>query len=54
MTLRKPPVSEDGFTTIFRRWRRDPRTGRMLDAHRYGLAAWPIRIRVSPDQLKLF
>jgi hypothetical protein len=30
---------------IFRRFRRDPRTGALLDAHKYGLRAWPIHIR---------
>jgi len=29
---------------IFRRFRRD-RSGKVLDAHRYGLKAWPIRLR---------
>lgn len=29
---------------IFRRFRRD-RAGRVLDAWKYGLRAWPIRIR---------
>jgi hypothetical protein len=31
---------------IFRRYRRDPRTGKLLDARKYGLRAWPIRILV--------
>jgi hypothetical protein len=30
---------------IFRRYRRDPRTGAILDARAYGLKAWPIRVR---------
>jgi hypothetical protein len=30
---------------IFRRYRRDPRTGATLDAHQFGLKAWPIHIR---------
>jgi hypothetical protein len=29
---------------IFRRYRRDPRTGVLLDAWRYGLKAWPIPV----------
>ena len=29
---------------IFRRYRTDPRTGRVLDARHYGLRAWPIWI----------
>jgi hypothetical protein len=31
---------------IFRRYRRT-RDGRVMDAHKYGLKAWPIRIRRS-------
>lgn len=29
---------------IFRRYRRDPRTGKVLDARHYGLKAWPIEV----------
>lgn len=32
------------YVFIFRRYRRD-RSGKVLDAHAYGLRAWPIRIR---------
>lgn len=28
---------------IFRRFRRTPK-GKLLDAHKYGLKAWPIRV----------
>lgn len=53
--MKKPTRTvDDGTTVIFRRWRRDPRTGRMLDARHYGLAAWPIRVPVNPAQGKLF
>jgi hypothetical protein len=30
---------------IFRRYRRDPKTGVVLDARRFGKRAWPIRLR---------
>lgn len=41
----------EGLKLIFRRFRRDPRTGAVLDAWKYGIKAWPIWI---PDlQLKL-
>lgn len=33
------------YVTIYRRFRTDPRTGKQLDAHAYGLKAWPIRVR---------
>lgn len=29
----------------FCRYRRDPRTGKIYDAHDYGYVAWPIPIR---------
>lgn len=35
---------KDDGPVIFRRYRR-VRGGRVLDAHKYGLKAWPIRIR---------
>ena len=35
----------DDEEIIFARFRRDPRTGKVLDAYRYGIKAWPIRIR---------
>lgn len=53
--MKKPPrPPDDGTTVIFRRWRRDRRTGRMFDARHYGLAAWPIRVPKDPAQGKLF
>lgn len=38
----RPARTED---VIFVRKRRDPRTGKILDARDYGYRAWPIRIR---------
>lgn len=35
-----PPRKSGGL--VFRRYRRDPRTGRILDAWAYGLKAWPM------------
>jgi hypothetical protein len=32
-------------TLIFRRFRTDKRTGKVLDAYKYGLRAWPICIQ---------
>ena len=29
---------------IFRRFRRNQKTGELMDARRYGLKAWPIRV----------
>ncbi len=34
----------DEYVVIFRRYRRT-RDGRVLDARKYGLRAWPIRVR---------
>ena len=33
---------------IYRAWRRDPRTGKILWAKHYGLRAWRIPIRRRP------
>lgn len=38
----------DSGEYVFRRFRRDPRTGRVLDARWYGLKAW--KIPVKPDR----
>lgn len=27
---------------VFRRYRKDPRSGKILDAYKYGFKAWPI------------
>ena len=35
----KPPP---GYKVIFRPWRTDPKTGKKLFAHAFGLKAWPI------------
>src|SRR5690606_2007529 len=40
--MRRP--QEDDYVVIFRRYRRT-RDGRLLDARKYGLQAWPIRVR---------
>lgn len=45
MRKRKAPSKDDPYEIIFRRFRRDPKSGRVMDARCYGLAAWPIRIR---------
>lgn len=47
--MSKPTCSKlpPGYTLVFRRWRRDPRTGAWMDAHRFGHRAWPIWVRVS-------
>jgi hypothetical protein len=34
-------------SVIYLRYRRDPRTGRVLDAREYGHKAWPIRITLG-------
>lgn len=36
-------TNDDEFDVIFRRFRRTP-AGQVLDAHRYGLRAWPIKV----------
>lgn len=38
----------DEFDIIWRRFRRDPRTNSVLDAYKFGLKAWPIKIRRKP------
>lgn len=35
--------NDDGESVIFRRFRTLP-NGKVLDAHAYGLRAWPIRV----------
>lgn len=46
-TKKYHPKQRKGFRLIFRRYRRAPRTGELLDAYRYGLRAWPIWV---PDE----
>jgi len=41
----KPQPAQSG-NVIFRRYRRT-RNGKVLDAHEYGIEAWPIRIRAK-------
>ena len=43
-------TSED-VTVIFRRYRRT-KDGKVLDARKYGLKAWPIRIRTKPRKTR--
>jgi len=35
---------------VFRRYRKNPKTGEPMDAHRYGIKAWPMRI---PHELRI-
>jgi hypothetical protein len=42
--MKTPRHNGDGV--IFRRFRR-ARSGAVLDAHKYGLRAWPIRVRTK-------
>lgn len=44
---------DDDCIVIFRRFRKDPRSGRLLDARKYGLKAWPIRIPRNQLELPL-
>lgn len=46
MSKRKLPPPPPGMKYIFRPWRRDPDTGRMLYARAYGFRAWPILVPV--------
>ena len=41
---RQKATDDDGYIVIFRRYRH-VKGGRVLDAHDYGLKAWPIRIK---------
>jgi len=36
----------DDYIVIFRRYKKD-KSGQLLDARKYGLKAWPIKIRKS-------
>jgi len=38
------PIPDD-VTVIFRRYRKHPKSGKILDAHLYGIKAWPIYIK---------
>jgi hypothetical protein len=42
---KKPTQAKPGHVLIFRRFRTDPRTGKVLDAHWFGLRAWPIWVK---------
>lgn len=37
---------DDDFVYIYRRFRRT-KSGKVLDARAYGLAAWPIKVRAN-------
>ncbi len=39
---------DDEFFYIFRRFRRT-KSGKLLDARKYGLEAWPMKVRKSKD-----
>jgi len=43
----REPV-EEGYEIVFRKWRTDPRTGKILYASNFGLKAWPIKVKISP------
>jgi len=34
-----------GYDLIFRRYRRDPNTGQVMDAYKYGIRAWPMWVK---------
>jgi hypothetical protein len=38
------PPPPPGYRYIFRPWRTDPRSGRILYARNHGLRAWPILV----------
>lgn len=42
MSSKKKIKVPKGHHLIFRRFRRDPKSGKMLDARLYGIKAWPI------------
>jgi hypothetical protein len=45
------PVPE-GYRLVFARFRKDPRTGQVLDAHVYGYKAWPLIVPIeNPEPL---
>lgn len=39
----------DGYELIFRASRRDPHTGQVLWARKFGLKAWPILVPIGSD-----
>jgi hypothetical protein len=42
MAKRPPKPPPPGKKYVFRPWREDPRTGRILYAAQFGFKAWPI------------
>lgn len=44
MLDKKEHTAEDAEEIIIRRFRRDPKTGELMDAHKFGYKGWPIRV----------
>ena len=44
MAKRKLPKPPPGYRYIFRPYRTDPKTGKVLHASTFGLKAWPILV----------
>lgn len=44
MAKRKLPKPPPGYRYIFRAYRTDPKTGKVLHASTFGLKAWPILV----------
>ena len=42
-------VVPEGYKLIFRRFRKDKKTGQMLDAGKYGIKAWPILVEIGKE-----
>lgn len=47
MAKRPFPKAPPGHKYVFRPWRHDPKTGKVLHASAFGLKAWPILV---PDK----
>ncbi len=45
-TKKRIPVPE-GMKLIFRRYRKDPKSNKLLDARLYGCKAWPILVPIG-------
>jgi hypothetical protein len=46
--MAKKSAPRGRWTVIFRRYRRT-KTGQLLDARKYGLRAWPIRVWIEAE-----
>lgn len=44
---KRPTQAKPGYELIFRRYKTDPRSGKVLDAHWYGLRAWPMWVKLK-------